>query len=159
MIFVTFIGLMKSVVLTGILLLTAGFCSEAQTGFFLVVNTRENCPHLVKTVDYKNEYCIPNDPIISGHEFRVEGNPQYDLSRENQFLVLRLSDEGLETLKLICANFPEKQLVLVVNGRAAGFYENKDFKPAQRMSVWGKADSREFNWIYENLKNNNQTTH
>src|SRR6267154_6756995 len=97
------------VLLTGVFLFTCGFCSIAQTGFFLIVTNKENCPHLVKTVDNQQQYCIPVDPIISGEEFRVEGNLQYDLSRNNQFFGLRLSKLGLETLRLICANLPEKQ--------------------------------------------------
>jgi len=140
---------------TGVFLFTSGFCAFAQTGFFLIVPNKENCPHLVKTVDYKQEYCIPNDPIISGSEFQVEGNMQYDHTRNNQIFVLRLTTVGLETLRLICANFPEKQLVLVVKGRAAGLYDNKNFKPAQLMSISGRANSQEFHWVYENLKNKN----
>ncbi len=145
---------MKSrIFFTGVFLFAAGFVVMAQTGFFLIVPNKENCPHLVKTVDNNQEYCIPNDPIINGEEFHAEGNLQYDPARNNQIFVLRLTAVGLETLRLICANFPEKQLVLVVKGRAAGLYDNKSFKPAQLMSISGKANSQEFRWVYENLKN------
>jgi hypothetical protein len=147
---------MKSrIFFTGVFLFTAGFSAVAQTGFFLIVPNKENCPHLVKTVDNNQEYCIPNDPIINGEEFHAEGNLQYDPARNNQFFGLRLTKAGLETLRLICANFPEKQLVLVVNGKAAGLYDNKNFKPAPLMSISGKANSKEFNWVYEKLKNKN----
>jgi hypothetical protein len=136
-------------------LFTSDFSSMAQTGFFLIVPNKENCSHLIKTVDFRQEYCITADPIISGKEFQVEGNLQYDLLHENQFFSLRLTTGGLETLRLICTNLPEKQLVLVVNGKAAGLYNNKNFKPAQLMSISGKADSKEFNWVYDNLRNKN----
>jgi len=146
---------MKLIILfAAFFIFTSGF-SSAQTGFFLIVTSKENCPHLVKSVDYKQTYCIPNDPIIGGKEFRVEGNLQYDLTHENQFFGLRLTKEGLETLRLICANLPEKQLVLVVNGKAAGLYNNKNFKPAELMSISGKANSPEFHWVYDNLKDKN----
>src|SRR5258706_14260190 len=113
----------------------SNFCALAQTGFFLIVTTKENCSHLIKTVDNGQEYCITGDPIIGGGEFQVEGNLQDDLLHENQFFSLRLTTGGLETLRLICTNFPEKQLVLVVNGKSAGIYNNKNFKPAQLMSI------------------------
>lgn|GEM_PF-5580115 len=135
--------------------LASDFCSMAQTGFFLIVPNKKNCSRLIKTVDLTQEYCITADPIISGEEFQVEGNLQYDFLHENQFFSLRLTAGGLETLKLICNNLPEKQLVLVVKGKAAGLYNNKNFKPAQLISISGKANSKEFNWVYDNLKNKN----
>lgn len=141
------------ILIMALYLFPSGFCALAQTGFYLIVDNNENCSHLVKTLDYKEKYCITVDPIISGGEFHVEGSLQYDQSHENQFFSLRLTKGGVETLTLVCTNLPEKQLVLVVNGKAAGIYYNKNFKPTQLMPISGKANSKEINWVYDNLTN------
>lgn len=129
--------------------------SLAQTGFFLVVENKDQCPHLVKAVDFLQEYCIPEEPIIKPSEFKVEGNLEYDLSQTTQYFIIHFTKSGFETLKLICDHMPEKQLVLVVGGKAAGVYDKKKLTPAQIMPINGKADSKEIKWVFETLKNLN----
>jgi hypothetical protein len=146
---------MKVFLLTICLVLISSFWARAQTGFFMMLSTKEDCSRLVKTLDFKQQYCVTEDPIISGAEFSVEGNLQYDLVHENQSFSIRFTKAGLETLTLICTRLPEKQLVLVVDGKAAGTYDNKNIKPTQIMPISGKADSKEINWVYDKLKNRN----
>ncbi len=125
----------------------------AQTGFFLAIENKDQCPHLVKAVDFLQEYCITEEPIIKSSEFKVEGSLEYDLSRTTQYFIIHFTKSGFETLKLICSYMPEKQLVLVVDGKAAGVYDKKKLKPTQIMPINGKADSKEIKWVYETLKN------
>jgi hypothetical protein len=143
------------VILAVFLWATPELCAFAQSGFFLVVASKSPCAHLVQTVDFQQEYCITEDPIIKPTDFTVVGDLQYDLVHENQFFNLRFTKSGLETLTLICKNLPDKQLVLVVNGKAAGIYRNKSIQPVQLMPISGKANSKEIRWVYDNLKSLN----
>ncbi len=136
-------------------LLISNFSVFAQTGFFLVVDNKEHCIHLLKSVDYQQEFCVPEEPIIKSSEFNVEGKLEYDVLKENQFFNLRFSQTGFETLKLICQRLPLKQLVLVVNGKVAGTFDSKKMKPIQLMAINGKADSKEIKWVYETLRDKN----
>ncbi len=146
---------MKISVTATFFFLAIRFCASAQTGFFLIAETKGNCSHLVKSVDYQNqnEYCITDEPIIKSAEFSVVGQLQYDLLKTTQFFNIRFTKSGYETLKLICDHMPEKQLLFVVTNKAAGIFDSKKLKPSQLMPISGVADSKEIKWVFENVKN------
>jgi len=143
---------MKVSLIVSCVILLSTLCAFAQTGFFFVDN-KGHCSIAVKSVNNQDEYCITEEPIIKGSEFKTEGNLQYDLTQQNQFFNIRFTKNGFETLKLICEHMPEKGLVLVVNGKVAGTYDGKNLKPTLVMPVSGKANSKEITWVFENLKN------
>jgi hypothetical protein len=129
------------------------FYATAQTGFFLIIENKEHCAHPVTSIDFQEEYCITEIAIIKESEFKAEGELQSDLVLNSRFFYIRFTKSGFETLKMICEHLPEKHLVLVVNGKAIGTYDGKKLKPTERMPIIGKADSKEINWVFENLKN------
>jgi hypothetical protein len=131
------------------------FCATAQTGFFLAMEDIVKCEHLATSLDFKQKYCITEEPIISETEFKVEGGLQNDLITQNQFFNLRFSKTGFEKLKTICERLPQDKLVFVVKGKAIGTYESKNLKPAQLIQISAKADSNDLSWVLENLKKTN----
>jgi hypothetical protein len=132
----------------------SSLCALSQTGFFLVVGNNDHCSRLVKSFDYLQQYCITEEPIIKEMEFKAEGSLQYGLTQQEQFFNIRFTKNGFETLKLICKHLPDKKLVLVVNGKGIGTYDNRNLKPTVLMQISGKANSKEINWVFENLKKN-----
>lgn len=142
------------VILSFCIVFASTFYGSAQTGFFLIIE-KGFCEHPAMSLDNTQKYCIPEEPIIKGSEFKPEGNLLSDVSTQSQFFNLRFTNSGFETLKVICEQMPEKKLVLVVNGKAVGTYDNKNLKPRQVIQISGKADSKEISWIFENLKKDN----
>jgi hypothetical protein len=126
------------------------YSASAQTGFFLKLDSKTSDSHLVSTVDSKNEFLVPLEPIINGFEFKVADSLQYDPIHNDQYFNIRFTKIGFETLKMICELVPAKELVLVVNGKAITL-TNKS-KPGQLMRISGPANSEEILWIFKNLK-------
>src|SRR5205814_333803 len=129
-----------------------GFYLKAQTGFFLVIEAKDFCEHPILSFDEKRKYCITDEAIIGKSEFKVDSELQFDLTQKNQFFNLRFTKQGFETLKMICQHMPEKTLVFIVNGKAAGTYNSKGLKPTLIMPINGIANSDEIKWVFENLK-------
>lgn len=125
--------------------------ASAQTGFFLKLNSKTSDSYLVSTFDSKNEFLVPLEPIINELQFKVADSLQYDPIHNDQYFNIRFTKLGFETLKMVCDIVPEKELVLVVNGKAITL-TNKS-KPRQLMRISGPANSEEVRWIFENLKN------
>ncbi len=121
----------------------------AQTGFFLKLDNKANCSLLVTSVDSKNEFCVPPESVINESEFKVEGGLQFNLTHSDVYFNIRFTKTGFETLKMICDFMPEKDLLLVVNGKAVNL-TNKS-QPRQLIRISGPADSKEIQWIFENL--------
>jgi hypothetical protein len=128
-----------------------GYYSSAQTGFFLALDKTVPCTKSLVSLDEQQKYCITDEPIIKSSEFKVEGKIQDDLTQKNQYFNIRFTKSGFETLKLICEHLPEKQLLLVVNGKVAGTYQSKNLRPMSVMPISGTANSQEIKWLYENL--------
>src|SRR5258706_2710293 len=127
------------------------FYAAAQTGFFLIIE-KGFCEHPAMSLDNTEKYCIPEEPIIKASEFKPEGDLQNDAITQIQFFNLRFTKSGFETLKVICEQMPEKKLVFVVNGKAVGTYDSKNFKPGQVIQISDKAKSKMISWVFENLK-------
>jgi hypothetical protein len=135
-----------------ILMVLAGYKQlSAQTGFFLIVDNKNSCSKPLYSLDGRQRYCVTDEAIIKDSEFKVEGNIQDDLTQRNQYFTIRFTKNGLETLKLICENFPEQKLLFVVNGKVAGTYDNKKLIPMALMPISGLANSKEIKWVYDNL--------
>ncbi len=142
--------------LISVFFIIANKFAVGQTGFFLVVETKEQCFQTVVSLDGKNRFCITEEAIIKDSEFKVDGEILFtDLTQKTQYFNIRFTDKGLETLKLICQYLSEKKLILVVKGKVAGLYDNKKLKPLQLMPILGKTNSKELKWVFENLKNKN----
>lgn len=131
----------------------ASFVADAQTGFYLVLDSKSPCEKSLYAVDKYNstKFCVTNEPVINESEFKVDSNILDDLGKQNQYFNIRFTKSGFETLKLICEHLPEKQLVFVVKGKVAGTYPSKSLKPAMVIPITGKANSAEIKWVYENL--------
>lgn len=144
------------ILLISVCLLLAKKSAFGQTGFFLVVDNKDQCFQTIVSVDEKEKFCITEEAVIKDSEFKVDGEIQFaDLAQKNQYFNIRFTDKGLETLRLICSYLPEKKLILVVKGKAAGSYDNKKLRPMLLMPISGKANSKELKWVFENLKNPN----
>ena len=124
--------------------------ASAQTGFFLRLDAKTSESHLVSAVDSKNEFLVPLEPIINETEFKLADSLQHDALNNDLFFNIRFTKIGFETLKMICNSLPEKELLLVVNGKAINL-TNKS-RPRQLMRISGPPNSKEISWIFENLK-------
>src|SRR5258708_6315369 len=142
------------VILSFCIVFASTFYAAAKTGFFLIIE-KGFCAHPAMSLDDKQKYCIPEEPIIKESEFKTEGNLENDPISQSQFFNLRFTKSGFETLKVICELMPEKRLVFVVNGKAVGTYDSKNLKPGQVIQISDKAKSKMISWIFENLKKNN----
>jgi hypothetical protein len=124
--------------------------ASAQTGFFLKLDAKTSDSHLVTTVDAKTEFLVPLEPIIPASEFNLYDSLQRDPIYNDEYFNIRFTKIGFETLKMICESLPDKELLLVVNGKAVTL-TNKS-KPRQTMRISGPVNSKEIRWIFENLR-------
>ncbi len=51
------------------LFFSSDFYASAQTGFYLVVDSKELCANSVISLDAKQEYCLTKEAIIKDTEF------------------------------------------------------------------------------------------
>jgi hypothetical protein len=129
------------------------FGSNAQTGFYLVMeNGGTYCAREVEDFDGKKKYCVPENPIVNRADFEVVGYLQYSPDLKEQFFYIRFNQSGYETLRMIHAGMPKSKLALVVKGKALGIYDGKTFDPTKTMYISGKSNSKEINWMFDNIK-------
>jgi len=131
---------------------TIRFGASAQTGFYLIIENINACPHQVADFDGIKKYCIPEKPIVQRTDFKVEGYLQYSLDMKEQFFTIRFNKGSYETLKMIHDGMPNNKVLLVVDNKAMGVYDGKALDPTELMHIMGKAGSKEIRWIFNNMK-------
>ena len=67
-------------------------------------------------------------------------------------VILELTQNGFNTWKGVIKNFPESNLVLIIEGFAVGTFKNEGQIPGIKIPVNGPTGSREVYWIYDHLK-------
>lgn len=124
--------------------------SQGQTGFFLLLDKTSKCDAPVLSLDKSREYCITPEPIIEEKEFSIASNIGFNLLHTEKYFNLKLSAKALSVWKLLARNMSDK-LVFVVDGRAVGFFSGGKIE-GQTISISGKADTDDIDWVYMKLK-------
>jgi hypothetical protein len=124
--------------------------SFGQTGFFLLMDKSSKCTNTALSMDKKTEYCITPEPIIEEKEFSIASNISFNLSHTEKYFNLKLTNKALSVWKLLARNMSDK-LVFVVDGRAVGFFSGGKIA-GQIISISGKGDTNDIDWVYEKLK-------
>lgn len=124
--------------------------AQGQTGFFMLLDKSSPCTTPVLSMDKNREYCITPEPIIEEKEFTISSNIGFNLPHTEKYFNLKLSAKALSVWKLLARNMSDK-LVFVVEGRAVGFFSGGRIE-GQTISISGKADTDDIDWVYTKLK-------
>ena len=142
--------LKKFLILCGSFLLLgfpAAFSQNIDTGFFLVIQNRENCVHLVNAVIGPVTYCVPSSPVIPKTEFTFVGEMKLVKGYELSSIDLRLTPEGFKTLETLTTNLPNTKLALVLEDHVVGIFDSKGVIRGSILPVTGKVKSPEMEWL------------
>ncbi|MBL7854776.1 MAG: hypothetical protein JNL17_10265 [Cyclobacteriaceae bacterium] len=133
-------------------LLISGVCSaQNQAGFFFVLNSKKNCPQKVSSISGRQQYCIASEPIIRASEFESVSDLKKD-ERQHTYLELTLSEVGVANLRTLSARLPDSQLVLVVDDKVVGEFENLGRIVNRTIPISDKNNSGQMTWIRDRLK-------
>lgn len=124
--------------------------AQHQTGFYLVVESKNNCTHWVKSFDRKNNFCITEKPIIGETEFESVSGIQYDQAKQTKLVNLKLTKNGFTTIKTI-SKLPNCKLLFVVADRGVGIFNGFDQRVGQTIPISGSLISMEIDWVVEKL--------
>lgn len=128
------------------------FAQTPDAGFFLMVEDKTNCPHLVRVLNGPISYCIPNYPVIPESEFKFEGDLKVSTVYEHSSIDLRLTQAGFNTLKSLATNLPNTKLILVIDNFVVGTFDQIATIHSPVIPVNGKINSPEMNWLYDWVK-------
>lgn len=128
------------------------FSQNIDTGFFLVIENRENCVHLVHAVIGPVTYCVPGSPVISKTEFTFVGEMKPVKGYELSSIDLRLTPEGFKTLETLTVNLPNTKLALVLEDHVVGIFDSRGVIRGSILPVTGKVNSPEMEWLYNWVK-------
>ena len=127
----------------------SSYVQAQNTGFFVVISEKENCPRKFSTIDLRQFYCSSQKPIIDQQAFASVG--EVILAKKSRYLDLFLSAKGMEVLKKLVATLPNATFILVVENKVIGVLENKDIL-GRFIRIDAEINSKEIYWIHDQLK-------
>jgi len=127
--------------------------SQDNTGFYIEIEKKTNCPQLVRTFDETLTFCVPKRPILDRTVFTSIGDIQVDAAKKRKYIDLHLNSKGMETLKTVVASLPNSNIILVVNDRVVGRLKNKDIV-GRFIRIDSDLVSQQIEWIHSHLKAN-----
>ena len=124
---------------------------SAHTGFYVLIETKQNCENLLPALKGHEVYCLPKEPIIVKAEFEWISEIKYDPRKQSKYFYLKLSEEGFKILKTLAERLPNSKVALVVDGQVTGIFRSNGKVINRSMPINGKIDSAEVDWIHEKL--------
>ncbi len=124
---------------------------QDNTGFYIQIDKKTNCPQEVKTLDDIQVFCIPNKPILDRGAFTSISDIQIETAGKRKIIDLHISPKGMELLKTVVNSLPNATLVLVVDNKVVGILKNKDIV-GKFIRIDSDIASRRMEWIHEHLK-------
>ncbi|HEY5826226.1 MAG TPA: hypothetical protein VIT44_17770 [Cyclobacteriaceae bacterium] len=125
--------------------------SQDNTGFYIQIDKKTNCPQEVRTFDNVGVFCVPNKPILDRTVFTSISEIQIDHNKKRKYIDLYLSAKGMELLKTVVTSLPNSTLILVVDNKVVGVLKNKDVV-GRFIRVDSDMVSQQIEWIHEKLK-------
>ncbi len=130
------------------------FCQaygQDNTGFYIQIDKKTNCPQEVRTFDNVGVFCVPQKPILDKTVFTTISEIQVDHNRKRKYIDLHLSTKGMELLKTVVTSLPNATLILVVDNKVVGVLKNKDIV-GRFIRVDSDLISQQIEWIHDKLK-------
>jgi len=124
---------------------------QGNTGFYIQIDKKTNCPQEVRTFDNIGVFCVPNKPILDKTVFTSISEIQVDHSKKRKYIDLHLSTKGMELLKTVVTSLPNSTLILVVDNKVVGVLKNKDVV-GRFIRVDSDLVSQQIEWIHDKLK-------
>lgn len=128
------------------------FAQEMETGFYIVMDSKKNCPNPVHGRNETLIYCLTKEPILTVSDFESVSDVKYDSLLELRYLLLRLTPGGYNTLKVLMEKLPDTRLALVIENTVAGTYNHPSKILSRSLPIRGGIDANEIDWIYSALK-------
>lgn len=133
-------------------LMILNYCyAQDNTGFYIQIDKKTNCPQEVRTFDNVGVFCVPQKPILDKSAFTSISAVQVDYNKKRKYIDLHLSTKGMELLKTVVNSLPNSTLVLVVENKVVGVLKNKDIV-GRFIRVDSDLVSQQIEWIHDKLK-------
>jgi hypothetical protein len=128
--------------------------AEAQqfpSGFYVIINSRKNCPNWLSSHVGPKTFCLPKEPVITEADFESVSEVRYD-SFLQKYILLKLTASGFKSLKFLTQRLPDSKLALVIDDQVAGVFDNVDKNISQTIPIKGGINAPEVLWIHDRLK-------
>jgi len=125
--------------------------AQDNTGFYIQIDKKTNCPQEVRTFDNVGVFCVPQKPILDKTAFTTISEIQVDHAKKRKYIDLHLSAKGMDLLKTVVNSLPNATLILVVDNRVVGVLKNKDVV-GRFVRVDSDLVSQQIEWIHDKLK-------
>jgi len=128
------------------------WAQQSPSGFYVIINSKKNCPNKVSSHIGSKMYCVPKEPVITEADFESVSNVKYD-SFLQKYILLKLTVSGFKSLKFITQRLPDSKLALVIDNEVAGVFDNVDKNVSRTIPISGGGiNAPEVQWIYDRLK-------
>lgn len=148
---ITFLLAKELILAWALLSISSAAWPQSARGFYFVLQTKKNCPQKVSSISGRQQYCIASEPIIRASEFESVSDLKKD-ERQHTYLELTLSEVGVANLRTLSARLPDSQLVLVVDDKVVGEFENLGRIVNRTIPISDKNNSGQMTWIRDRLK-------
>jgi len=124
---------------------------QDNTGFYIQIDKKTNCPQEVKTFDNLAAFCVPQKPILDRSAFTSIGEIQVDQNKKRKYIDIHVSTKGMELLKTVVTSLPNASIILIVDNKVVGILRNKDVV-GRFIRVDSDLVSQQLEWIHDRLK-------
>ena len=124
---------------------------QDNTGFYIQIDKKTNCPQEVRTFDNLAAFCVPQKPILDRSAFTSVGEIQVDHNKKRKHIDIYISTKGMELLKTVVTSLPNANLILIVDNKVVGILRNKDVV-GRFIRVDSDLVSQQLEWIHDKLK-------
>jgi hypothetical protein len=131
------------------------YSQRSISGFYVLINNKKNCPNRLTSHDGTKTYCLPTEPVITESDFESVSEVKYDSLLQQKYLMLKLTSNGLKSLKFLTQRLPDSKLALVINNQVAGVFDSVDKNLgnlSRTIAIRGGVNTPEVQWIYDWLK-------
>jgi len=142
---------MKSILSFLFFLLTISVYCQDNTGFYVQIEKKTNCPQEIRTFDDVQIFCVPNKPILDRTAFTTISEVKTDTNKKRKYIDLHLSKKGMDLLNTVVNSLPNATLILVVENKVVGVLKNKDIV-GRFIRIDSDPASRQIEWIHDKLK-------
>jgi hypothetical protein len=119
---------------------------KANTGFYIMISEKENCPQKFATMDKKQTYCVPRKPILDQSIFVSVTDVK--ILEKRKYIDLYLSTKGMDALKNLVKNLPNATIILVVDDKVIGVLRNTDIV-GRFIRIDSDILSKDLEWIHD----------
>ncbi len=100
------------------------FAQSNSSGFYIVLNEDKNCKNQFKQLNQKIPLCLSERPFVTAQDFEAVSLIYRDTLTFSKYTSLKITDVSFGRLHTLTATLPKIKLVLVIDGRIIGVFEN-----------------------------------